>query len=89
MFFSSYQEIMNNEEKLRKIISAYTPLEYTEIDLKEEIENKYISTEFNFNFSDDICQVWRNINSTQLKNDMFITLKTGEDILKIINYVNS
>lgn len=78
---------MTNEEKLQKIISAFTPLDYTKIDLKRTIENNYIASEFKDNFCDDICIAWRNINATQLRNDMFVKLKTGADIVKILKYV--
>lgn len=77
---------MTNEEKLQKIIAAYTPLEYTKIDLKKTIKDNYIATEFKYNFCSDICITWRNINPTQLRNDMFVKLKCGEDILKILKY---
>jgi hypothetical protein len=75
---------MPNKEKLQKIIAAYTPLHYTKIDLKVEIEDKYISTELKYNFCNDICRTWQNINGAQLRNEMFVTLRTGEDILKIL-----
>ncbi|RXM52936.1 MULTISPECIES: hypothetical protein [unclassified Chryseobacterium] len=78
---------MTNEEKLQKIIAAYTPLDYTKINLKRAIKDNYIAAEFKDNFCADICIAWRNINPTQLRNDMFVKLKTGEDILKILKYV--
>jgi hypothetical protein len=80
---------MTNEEKLQKIISAYTSLEYSKIDLKKDIQDNYVPTEFKMNFCNDICEQWHNvnINSTQLHNDMFVNLKTGEDILKIFKYI--
>lgn len=78
---------MTNEEMLQKIIAAYTPLDYTKIDLKKTIKDNYIAFEFKDNFCADICIIWRNINATQLRNDMFVKLKTGEDILKILKYV--
>lgn len=77
---------MTNEEKLQKIIAAYTPLDYKKISLKRIIKDNYISAEFKENFCEDICITWRNINSTQLHNDMFVKLKTGEDILQILKY---
>lgn len=78
---------MTNEEKLKKIIAAYTPFDYTKIDLKKTIEDNYIAAEFKNNFCNDICICWGNINSTQLRNDMFVKLKTGEDILEVLKYV--
>ncbi len=78
---------MKNEEKLQKIIAAYTPLDYSRIDLKKVIKDNYIAAEFKLNFCDDICITWRNINSTQLRNDMFVKLKKGEDIIKIVKYI--
>lgn len=78
---------MTNQEKLQKIIAAYTPLDYTQIDLKRTIKDNYIAAEFKDSFCNDICICWRNINSTELHNDMFVKLKTGDDILKILKYV--
>lgn len=78
--------IMKNEEKLQKIIAAYTPFDYTKISLKKEIMDNYIAAEFKGNFCDDISHFWRKTNSTQLYNSMFVTLKTGEDILNKINH---
>ena len=78
---------MTNQEKLQKIIAAYTPLDYTQIDLKRTIKDNYIASAFKDNFCHDICVCWRSINSTQLRNDMFVKFKTGEDILKILNYL--
>lgn len=75
---------MENDEKLKKIIAAYTPLVYTKIDLKKTIKDIYIASEFKDNFCDDICSNWGNVDSTQLHNDMFVKIKTGEDILKIL-----
>jgi len=77
---------MKNEEKLQKIIAAYTPFDYTKISLKKEIMDNYIAAEFKGNFCDDISHFWRKTNSTQLYNSMFVTLKTGEDILNKINH---
>jgi hypothetical protein len=75
---------MPNKERFQRVIAAYTPLHYTKIDLKIEIKDKYIAAEFKYNFCDDICCIWRNINATQLRNEMFVKLKTGEDILRIL-----
>lgn len=78
---------MNNEEKMQKIIAAYTPFDYTKIDLNKAIKDKYIAAEFKDNFCADICDVWKNVNSTTLRNNMFVTLKSGNDIVKILNFV--
>lgn len=80
---------MTNQEKLKKIISAYTYLDYTQIDLNETIQDKYVASVFKGNFCHDICVCWRSINQTQLRNEMFVKLKTGTDILKILNYIVS
>lgn len=79
---------MTNQEKIQKIIAAYTPLNYTQIDLKKTIKDNYVAAEFKDSFCNDICICWRNINSTQLHNDMFVGLKTGDDILKILKWVS-
>lgn len=78
---------MTNQEKLKKIIAAYTPVNYTKIDLKRTIKDNYIAAEFKDNFCNDICSYWSNIKATQLRNDMFVKLKTGEDILNILKFV--
>jgi len=75
---------MTNQEKLQKIIAAYTPLDYTKIDLKRPIKDNYIAAEFKDNFCNDICNTWMSIDPTQIRNDMFGKLKTGEDILETI-----
>jgi hypothetical protein len=80
--------LLADEEKLKKIIAAYAQVDYTKIDLKIDIEDKYIGAEFKYNFCDDICKCWSNLNSTQLRNDMFVKLKTGEDILNILKYLS-
>lgn len=78
---------MTNETRLQKIIAAYTPLDYSKIDLTKTIKDKYIAAEFKDDFCNDICLVWTSINSTSLHNDMFVKLKTGQDLLKILNYI--
>jgi hypothetical protein len=78
---------MTNREAMQKIISAYTPLDYKHIDLKRTIKDNYIAAELKDNFCKDICRYWRGVNPTQLRNNMFATLKTGEDILGIIKFV--
>jgi hypothetical protein len=78
---------MTNEEKLQKIIAAYSPVVYSEIDLKKTIKDRYVAAEFKDNLCNDICHAWVNINCTALHNNMFVTLKTGEDILRILEYV--
>lgn len=77
-----------NAITLQKIISSYTPLIYTDIDLSKRIEDRYVATEFKNNFCDDICQTWKNINCTELHNDMFVKFKTGKDILEILKFIN-
>jgi hypothetical protein len=78
---------MTNKEKLQKVIAAYTPLDYSKIDMTVIIKDKYIAAQFKDNFCADICSIWRNINATQLRNDMFVRLNTGDDILKILNWI--
>ncbi len=76
-----------NAVKLQKIIAAYTPFNYQDIDLKKTIKDKYVAKEFKDNFSNDICTTWRSLNCTQVHNGMFVELKTGEDILKILKFI--
>lgn len=68
------------EEKLQKIIAAYTPFDYSQIKLDIEIKNHYIAAEMKDNFVNDICRVWPDVNCTELHNIMFIKLKTGREI---------
>jgi hypothetical protein len=80
---------MSNAEQLQKIIAAYTPLDYRQVDLSRTIEDKYIASELKDNFCNDICLCWRSINRQQLYRDMFTKLKTGEDILRVVQYIRS
>jgi hypothetical protein len=75
---------MGNSVQLQKIIAAYCALKYNEVDLKVPLENNYIPTAFKDDFCSDICKIWKSINCTDLHNNMFGTIKTGEDILKTI-----
>lgn len=76
-----------NADKLKKIISAYTPIFYKNIKLNVELKDRYVAAEFKFNFCNDICDVWPSINSKGLRNDMFTVLKTGNDILSVVKYI--
>jgi hypothetical protein len=73
---------MENEDKLKKIIAAYTPFDYTKINLTIKIEDRYIASEFKDNFASDICEAWPKSDCTKIHNEMFDSLITGEDILK-------
>ncbi|MCE1163944.1 MAG: hypothetical protein LWX07_00920 [Bacteroidetes bacterium] len=72
------------DEKLQKIIAAYTPFDYSQIKLDIEIKNHYIAAEMKDNFVNDICRAWPDVNSTELHNIMFTNLKTGREI---VNYI--
>jgi hypothetical protein len=77
--------IMNNEEKLKKIIAAYTPFDYTQINLSIEIKDRYIALELKDNFANDICNAWPKVDCTHIHNEMFASLKTGNNILEFLN----
>lgn len=79
------QEI--NSVLLQKIVAAYTPFTYQSIDLSKEIEDVYVAKEFKINLCNDILMTWKYLDATALINDMFEELKTGNDILKILKYV--
>jgi len=79
---------MDDNVKLKKIIAAYTPFLYTQIDLKKTIKNKYIAVEFKDNFFADLCDAWPDLDTTSLYNELFVTIKTGKDILELINPTN-
>jgi hypothetical protein len=75
----------DNEIALQKIISSYCPWSWDHIDLTATIQGHYVSSAVKDNFSDDICANWTDIDCTTLHNQMFTTLKTGEDIINFIN----
>ncbi|TFF36197.1 hypothetical protein [Mucilaginibacter psychrotolerans] len=80
-------KLESNAVLLQKIIAAYTPYSYQSIDLDQEIEDVYIAKEFKLNFCHDILNTWKQIDGAALINDMFEDLKTGNDILKIVKYI--
>lgn len=70
--------------KLQKIIASYIALDYREIDLSIKIENTYISANFKENFCDDICQTWKQLKPSVIFGGMFDSIKTGNDILSLL-----
>lgn len=72
---------------LQKIIAAYTPFHYYDIDLSKKIKDKYIASELKESFCNDILNAWKYLDGTILINEMFEELETGNDILKILKYV--
>jgi len=75
---------MSDEVKLQKIIAAYTPFLYSQIDLKKEIKNRYIAIEFKDNFYHDLCEAWHILDKTSTYNAIFVSIKTGNDILTLL-----
>ncbi|GAA5020317.1 hypothetical protein GCM10011506_05100 [Marivirga lumbricoides] len=73
-----------NKIKLQKIISSYNPFIYSMIDLSKEIKDRYVASEFKDSLANDICNQWPEINCTDLHNELFDSIKTGEDIIKLI-----
>lgn len=76
---------MENETKLKKIIAAYNPFHYRDIDLSVNIKDKYVAAEFKDSLAEDICNAWSTIDCTKLHNDLFSSIKTGDDILEMID----
>ena len=74
----------SNAVALQKIISSYCPWTYDHIDLTQNIQGKYVSGALKDSFCDDICNQWPTCDCTGLHNEMFVTLKTGDDILAFI-----
>ncbi|MEJ2627271.1 MAG: hypothetical protein P8078_01750 [bacterium] len=75
---------MDNKVKLQKIIAAYNPFPYDQIDLTQTIQDKYVAKEFKDSLANDICDTWKEINCTKLHNELFSAIKTGEDILTLL-----
>jgi hypothetical protein len=75
---------MVNEIILKKIIASYCFAPIDQINLNLEIKDNYVAAEFKDKFANSICYEWRSLNSTQIHNELFGTLKTGNDVLKLI-----
>ena len=54
------------------------------IDLSMEIKDKYVALEFKHSLADDICDQWLEIDCTNLHNELFESIKTGDDIIKFV-----
>ncbi|MEX0315163.1 MAG: hypothetical protein AB3N18_13375 [Allomuricauda sp.] len=76
---------MDDEISLKKIIAAYNPFQYYQIDLSKKIQDRYVPLEFRDSFVDDICNKWNDIDCTELHNELFNGIKTGNDIITFIN----
>ena len=76
---------MNNKIKLQKILAAYNPFSYQDIDLSVKIKDKYVAAEFKDSLADDICSTWSTIDCTKIHNELFSSIKTGEDILEMLS----
>jgi len=76
---------MNDSVALQKIISSYCPLTYDQIDLSLAIQDRYVSKNLKDAFGDDICDQWPDVDCTDLHNQLFSTLKSGNDILTFIH----
>lgn len=75
---------MTNEIILQKILASYCFIPFEQIKLNQEIIDNYVTAAFKDNLAGDICHEWRTVNCTKLHNDLFVTVKTGNDILKLI-----
>lgn len=78
---------MSNTTQLKEIISDFTPLSPGQIDLNKTLKDYYIASEVKNNFCYRLLSRWPSLNSTDLVNNMFVTIKTGQDILNLIEPV--
>jgi hypothetical protein len=75
---------MVNEIILKKIIASYCFAPIEQINLNLEIENNYVAAKFKYNLANNICHEWRSLNYNRLHNELFEKIKTGNDLLKLI-----
>lgn len=76
-----------NAVALQKIIAAYTIVSFEKIDLSKILKDGYIPSSQKNSFATDVVTMWPKLDSTNIHNEMFATLKTGIDILSIINKI--
>lgn len=74
---------MDTKIQLQEIIAKYVPVN-TRIDFSKQIKDRYIPAELKGSFCDDICDQWKSLDSTDLFNEMFDSLETGNDIIEYI-----
>jgi hypothetical protein len=75
---------MDDAVALQKIIATYCPWNYDQIDLSLPIQDRYVSKNVKDAFTNDICAQWPGCDCTALHNQVFSSLKTGNDILAFI-----
>ena len=75
---------MVNEIILKKLIASYCFAPIDQINLSLEIKDNYVAAELKDKFATSICHEWRSLNCTQIHNELFGTLKTGNDVLMLI-----
>lgn len=75
---------MDNNELLQKLMAVYCPVRYDDIDLTVTIQDQYVPKDEQDDLADDICNTWVDCNCTEIHNQLFSTLKTGNDILNFV-----
>ncbi|MES2109817.1 MAG: hypothetical protein V4577_13750 [Bacteroidota bacterium] len=76
---------MDDSTTLQKILSSFCTLRFDQIDLSLTIKDRYCPAEEKQDLGNDICDTLTDINCTDLQNQLFSTLKTGNDILNFIH----
>lgn len=81
-FEADFPLAMTNGIKMQKIIAAYGPIPYPDINLGKTIKNIYVDEGLKDNLADDVCNAWPGkVKCTELHNLLFASLKTGSSIL--------
>lgn len=81
-FQADFPVSMSNGVKMQKLIAAYGPIPYPDINLGKTIKNIYVDEALKDNLADDVCSAWPDlVNCTELHNLLFASLKTGKSIL--------
>jgi hypothetical protein len=75
---------MSQSLQLQKIIAVYSPFSYSDIDLSKKMKDKYVAAEFKDSLADDLCNQWPQLDCTRLHNELFSSIKTGNDILELL-----
>lgn len=77
---------MDNQEKVKHILAAFNPLTWEQIDLDQEIKDHYVASEFRGSLGRHLCDRFNlnNAKCTQLSNELFESIKTGNDIIQLI-----
>ncbi len=75
---------MTLQEHLQRLMAQYCPYDYTNVRMDLGIKNRYVPEVFKRSFTSRICKIWDNVRCGPLHLSMFESLKTGNDILKLL-----